>query len=148
MYNSQQVYLPMIVGHVLTEMVQCISAFLDVCYIIRRTDITTDTLQQFDIALAKFHQHCEVFRTTGVRPDGFNLPRQHAPSHYCHLIKEFGAPGGICSSITESRHITSVKKPWQRSNRFEAFQQLLVTNQHLDKLAAACIDFISQGMLP
>ena len=148
MYNSQQVYLPAIVGHVPTEMVQCISAFLDVCYIICRADITTDTLQQFDIALAKFHQHREVFRTTGVRPDGFNLPRQHALSHYRHLIEEFGAPGGICSSITESRHITAVKKPWRRSNRFEALQQMLVTNQRLDKLAAARIDFISRGMLP
>ena len=51
-------------------------------------------------------------------------------------------------TVGNSRHITGVKKPWQRSNRFEAFQQLLVTNQHLDKLAAARIDFISQGMLP
>lgn len=141
-------YLPAIAGHVPTEMVQCIGAFLDVCYIIRRADITVDTLKEFDTALAKFHHHREVFRTTGVRPDGFNLPRQHSLSHYRHLIEEFGAPGGICSSITESRHITAVKKPWRRSNRYEALHQMLVTNQRLDKLTAARIDFINRGMLP
>lgn len=61
-----KVYLPAIAGHVPTEMVQCISTFLDVCYIIRHADITVDTLKEFDTALAKFHHHCEVFRTTGV----------------------------------------------------------------------------------
>ncbi|KAH9037927.1 hypothetical protein EDB85DRAFT_1888285 [Lactarius pseudohatsudake] len=52
----------------------------------------------------------EIFRTSGVRPKGFNLPRQHSMVHYVHLIQEFGAPNGLCSSITESRHITAVKK--------------------------------------
>ena len=85
---------------------------------------------------------------TGVQPDGFNLPSQHTHSHYRHLIEEFGAPGGICSSITESHHITAIKKPWQRSNRYEALHQMLVTNQCLNKLIAAHIDFINQGMLP
>ncbi|KIK06157.1 hypothetical protein K443DRAFT_3444 [Laccaria amethystina LaAM-08-1] len=110
-----KVYLPAIAGHVPTEMVQCISAFLDVCYIIRHADITVNTLKEFDTALTKFHQHHEVFPTTGVQSDSFNLPRQHTLSHYRHLIEEFGAPKGICSSITESRHITAVKKPWRRS---------------------------------
>jgi hypothetical protein len=63
-------------------------------------------------------------------------------------MKEFGAPGGVCSSITESRHITAVKKPWRRSNRYEALGQILLMNQRLDKLAAARVDFIDRGMLP
>ena len=109
MYNSQQVYLPMIVGHVPTEMVQCISAFLDVCYIIHRADITTDTLQQFDIALAKFHQHCEVFRTTGVRPDGFNLPRQHAPSTTATSSRNL-VPLGVSAPLLQNLAILLVSR--------------------------------------
>lgn len=93
--------------------VQAISAFLDVCYLTRRSDISQATLKLFDSALAKFYKYREIFRTSGVRPKGFSLPRQHALSHYHHLIQEFGAPNGICSSITESRHITAVKKPWR-----------------------------------
>ena len=88
-----------------------------------------------------------MFHTSGVQPTGFSLPRQHSLSHYRHLIEEFGAPGGVCSSITESRHITAVKKPWRRSSRYQALGQMLVTNQRLNKLAAARVDFISHGML-
>ena len=55
---------------------------------------------------------------------------------------------GLTSSITESRHITAVKKPWRRSNRYEALGQMLITNQRLDKLTAARNNFIACGMLP
>jgi hypothetical protein len=96
----------------------------------------------------RFQRLREVFRTTGVRPSGFSLPRQHALFHYRRLIEDFGAPGGLCSSITESRHITAVKKPWRRSNRYEALGQMLRINQQLDKLDAMHGDFVARGMLP
>ena len=98
-------------------------------------------------ALSRFHQYREIFRTTGVRPDGFSLPRQHSLVHYEALIRLFGAPNGLCTSITESKHIKAVKEPWRRSNRYEALGQMLLTNQRLDKLAAAAIDFEKRGML-
>jgi hypothetical protein len=142
-----QVYLSAISGHVPSEMTQTISSFLDVCYIARRANLDNAALKAFDTALAKFYALREVFRMSGVRPTGFSLPRQHSLSHYCYLIKEFGAPGGVCSSITESRHITAVKKPWRRSNHYQALGQMLVTNQRLDKLSAARVDFINRGML-
>jgi hypothetical protein len=84
--------------------------------------------------------------TSGVRKN-FLLPQQHAHSHYPKLIRLFGAPNGLCSSITESKHIRAVKEPWRRSNRNEALGQILVTNQRLDQLAAARVDFSSRGML-
>ncbi|KAF8811058.1 hypothetical protein BYT27DRAFT_7278824 [Phlegmacium glaucopus] len=142
-----KVYISAIAGHVPSEMVQAISSFLDVCYLVRRADITETTLRQFNAALEKFYAHQEVFRNVGVRPTGFSLPRQHSLSHYHFNIEEFGAPGGICSSITESRHITAVKKPWRRSSRYQALGQMLLTNQRLDKLAALRVDYVRRGML-
>ncbi|KAJ7504628.1 hypothetical protein B0H11DRAFT_1632581, partial [Mycena galericulata] len=59
----------------------------------------------------------------------------------------FGAPNGLCSSITESKHIKAVKKPYRRSNRNKPMSQILLTNQRLDKLAAARVDFTSRGMM-
>ena len=47
----------------------------------------------------------------------------------------------------ESRHITAIRKPWRRSNRFKALGQMLLTNQRLDKLHACKVDFIARGML-
>lgn len=64
------------------------------------------------------------------------------------MIEDFGVPGGLCSSITESRHITAVKKPWRRSSRYQALGQMLLINQRLDKLAAMRSSFAARGMLP
>ena len=141
-------YVPAIVGYVPDDIVRCLAAFLDACYIARRQDIDSEALDAFDVALHNFHRLREVFRTSGVRPTGFSLPRQHALFHYRRQIEDFGAPGGLCSSITESRHITAVKKPWRRSNRYNALGQMLQVNQRLDKLAAMRSDFVARGMLP
>ena len=55
---------------------------------------------------------------------GSLYPTKHLLTHYQHLIEEFGAPNGLCSSITESRHITAVKRPWYQSNYYEALGQM------------------------
>ncbi|KAF8326273.1 hypothetical protein F5887DRAFT_1197461 [Amanita rubescens] len=72
----------------------------------------------------RYFQEREIFRTTG-----------------------FGAPNGLCSSITESKHIKAIRKPWRRSSRFNALSRMLLTNQRLDKLAACTVDFREHGML-
>ena len=79
--------------------------------------------------------------------NGFSLPRQHAIVHYPALIRLFGAPNGVCTSITESKHIRAVKEPWHCSNQNAALFQMLTTNQRLDQLSAARDDFTERGML-
>jgi len=147
-FNIQylQVYLSAIDGHVPKEMVQTFRAFLDFCYIARRDVQDTASLQALEDALARFHCHRRIFQECGVR-EGFCLPRQHSLVHYLRLIRAFGAPNGLCSSITECKHIKAVKKPWRRSNHYEALGQMLLTNQRLDKLAASRVDFAARGML-
>ena len=107
----------------------------------------TKSLARLEDALIRFQRFRSIFQECGVQVDGFNLPHQHSLTHYLALIRAFSAPNGLCSSITESKHIKAVKEPWQRSSRFEAMGQMLITNQRLDKLAASCIDFASHGML-
>ncbi|KAG1720918.1 uncharacterized protein EDB91DRAFT_1240359 [Suillus paluster] len=123
---------------------QTFCAFLKFCYLVRRDIITEKTLDEIQNVLDHFHQYREIF-TTFVKT--FSLPHQHSLQHYIHLICLFGAPNGLCSSITESKHIKAVKEPWRRSNRYKALSQMLVTNQCLDKLAAARTDFTNCGML-
>ena len=139
--------MPDIEGHVPDEIVLTFRAFLEFCYLVRKDVITDQTLVELCDALSQFHQHREIFRTLGVRPDGFSLPRQHSLVHYEVLIKQFGAPNGLCTSITESKHIKAVKEPWRRSNKYNALGQMLLTNQRMDKLAAAAVDFEKRGML-
>ncbi|KAJ7759411.1 hypothetical protein DFH07DRAFT_772221 [Mycena maculata] len=96
---------------------------------------------------------CQSFRI--FEESLFARHRGHVPAavvqtvadiiEFCHLM--FGAPNGLCSSITESKHIKAVKKPYRRTNHNKPLSQILLTNQRLDKLAAAHIDFATCGML-
>ena len=128
-------------------MIQCISALIDFSYLARRSAHTTEDLANMTATLQRFHQLRSIFEEVGVRPDGFSLPRQHALVHYVRAIQLFGSPNGLCSSITESKHITAVKRPWRRSNRKAPLGQMLQTLTRLSKLAAIRADFARRGML-
>jgi hypothetical protein len=141
------VYLPAIEGYVPNRMLCAIRSFLDFCYIVRHNVITESILTDLEEALAQFHEYRTVFQEEDIRATGFSLPRQHSMNHYLDMIRLFGAPNGLCSSITEAKHIKAVKEPWLRSNRNKPLKQMLLTNQRLDKLAAARIDFTQRGML-
>ena len=126
-------------------MVRAIATFMEFCYLVRQSQLDEDTLDQIDSSIARFHQEHEIFKETGVH-DNFSLPRQHSISHYHFLIQQFGAPNGLCSSITESKHIKVVKDPYHHSSHNELLGHMLLTNQWLNKLEATCVNFATWGM--
>jgi len=67
------VYLPAIVDFVPDQMTKAIAAFLDFCYLARRTVHNEVSLDALDDALARFHTHRAIFEQSGVRPAGFLL---------------------------------------------------------------------------
>ncbi|KAH9848078.1 hypothetical protein C2E23DRAFT_940922 [Lenzites betulinus] len=144
--SACDIFIPAIVGYVPERMVQCITCLLDFCYLARRSEHDTFTLQAMDRLLEQFHQLRTVFEDVGIRPDGFALPRQHSLVHYVRSIQLFGSPNGLCSSITESRHISAVKKPWRASSRHNPLGQILRKNTRLSKLAALRVEFGRRNM--
>ncbi|TCD60181.1 hypothetical protein EIP91_010605 [Steccherinum ochraceum] len=142
-----KVYLPAILGYVPDDMVQALRAFLEFCYLVRRNVFTAETFSQMEETLEHYYKYREIFQKSGACPKGYELPRQHSLKHYLWLTILFGAPNGLCSSITESKHIAAVKEPWRRTNRFKALVQMLIINTRKDKLAAARTDFEARGML-
>ncbi|KAJ6506530.1 hypothetical protein C8R45DRAFT_508629 [Mycena sanguinolenta] len=141
-----KIYLAAVAGYLPSDMVKCLAAFMDFCYLVRRNAITADDFPKIQNALDRFHQYRTIFIRTGVRVD-ISLPRQHALVHYIPGIQLFASPNGLCSSITESKHIKAVKEPWRRSSRHNALPQMLVTIQRLEKLAAIKRIFQARGML-
>lgn len=113
----------------------------------RRTSHDTASLAAMSDTLGRFLDLRSIFVETGVRVD-FALPRQHALLHYVYGITLFGSPYGLCSSITESKHIAAVKDPWRRSNKDEPLGQIIQTNTRMAKLAAARAEYGRRGMLP
>ncbi|KAJ7797100.1 hypothetical protein B0H14DRAFT_3549113 [Mycena olivaceomarginata] len=118
-----KVYLPAIAGLLPSQMVQTVAHITEFCYLVRRSVLDEDSLLSIDTTVESFHKAREIFRL--VRPDGFSLPRQHSMS----------------------KHIKAVKKPYRRSSRNKPLSQILLTNQRLDKLAAARVDFTARGMM-
>jgi len=125
---------------------QTFRALLEFTYLAHRNVITEAMLVAIQDAIKHFHECWEVFRQSGT-VSTFSLPRQHAMKHYLDLIRLFGAPNGLCTSITESKHIDAVKAPYRRTNRNKPLGQMLIINQRLDKLAASRRDFHRRGML-
>jgi hypothetical protein len=119
---------------------------MDACYIARRNVITGPALEHFRACVEKFHTLRNIFIEAGVRAS-ISLPRQHALDHYYYVIHLFGSPNGLCSSITESKHIKSVKEPWRRSSRCRALIQMLQTLLRMDKMDALRRRFSEMGML-
>ncbi|KAI9060958.1 hypothetical protein FKP32DRAFT_1613349 [Trametes sanguinea] len=142
-----KVFLPALSGYVPDAMIQCLAAFFDFAYLARRSAHTTQTLDTMDVLLGRFCDLRQVFIDTGVRPDGFSLPRQHALLHYTWMIKQFGSPNGVCTSISESKHIAAVKRPWRASNRNKPLLQILRTNTRLSKLTAMRVELGRRGLL-
>ncbi|KAL1753654.1 hypothetical protein FB107DRAFT_217331 [Schizophyllum commune] len=141
-----KVFLAAIAGHVPADMCRAFSSFLDFCYIARRNAITAPMLVELQAALDRFHRFRQVFIDVGIRED-ISLPRQHSLKHYARSIRLFGSPNGLCSSITESKHIKAVKEPWRRSSHYNALSQMLVANVRLDKVNAARLSFQERGMM-
>jgi hypothetical protein len=108
---------------------------VDFCYLVQQNILDKLTLDAIDAAVARFHANRVIFEDVSICIH-FSLPRQHSMKHFQLLIQMFGAPNGLCSSITESKHIKAVKEPYRQSSHFEALGQMLLTNQRLDKLAA------------
>lgn len=152
MFKLLKVYTSAIQGHVPAEMVWAFSAYIDFTYLVCRNIINVDMLDAIDQTIEKFHHYRLIFQEVGVwthtaRRQALSLPRQHSMVHYRAHIENFGAPNGLCSSITESKHIAAVKKPWRCSSKYNAMKQMLKINKRNDKLEAAHQDFKARGML-
>lgn len=145
-YFVSQVYITAIKGHVPDDMVKCLATFMEICYLVRQDEISVTELDAIQIKINQFHQLRQVFIDTGVRVD-ISLPRQHSLMHYPDSITLFGSPNGLCSSITESKHIKAVKEPWRRSNRNKPLLQMLATVTRMEKVEALRVIFDRLGML-
>ena len=69
--NYPKVFMNALEGYVPANIIKTLNAFLDFCYLARQNVLTEDSLNALDAALENFHRYREVFRLSGVWPDGF-----------------------------------------------------------------------------
>ncbi|KAH9980440.1 hypothetical protein BJV74DRAFT_879340 [Russula compacta] len=134
---QRYVFLATIAGYIPSAMVQSITSFMDACYIAHCNAITAPALEHFHKSVEKFHE-CM---------DSISLPCQHALKHFYNSIHLFGSPNGLCSSITESKHIKAVKEPWRQSSQYQALIQMLQIIVQMEKMTVLHRIFSDCGML-
>ncbi|KAI6095452.1 hypothetical protein F5141DRAFT_1191309 [Pisolithus sp. B1] len=134
-----KVYIAAIEGHVPHDIVHTFHTFLEFCYLAHHNVIMESALKELNDALQQFYHYHEFFKMVGVATT-FSLPCQHSMKHYVELIQQFGAPNGLCSSMTENKHIKG-------SNKYKALRQMILTNQHLNKLTASQANFTACSMM-
>ncbi|KAJ6563752.1 hypothetical protein B0H10DRAFT_2445344 [Mycena sp. CBHHK59/15] len=144
--DDSKALMKAVAGYLPSDMMKALLAFMEFCYIVRHNTISAPDLITIKNALDRFHHYRQAFIDCGVCTD-ISLPCQHSLVHYIPSICLFASPNGLCSSITESKHIKAVKELWRRSSRYKALPRMLVTLTHLDKLAAARRDFTIRGMM-
>lgn len=95
------------------------------------------------IPLASYH-----LRTSWDTPWWILVTTSTRPWTLCSWDTSVWIPEWTLLSITQSKHIRAVKKPWRRSSKNNPLSQILTTVQRLDKFTAARTNFISRGWLP
>lgn len=144
---KKKIYLLAIADYVPAQMVQALAAFSEFCYIVHQYSLDENYLIALKNALQQFETHHSIFQACGICPAETSIPHIHALQHYEEVIQLFGAPNGLCPSITESKHIAAVKKPYRHSNHNQALHQILVINQQLDNLKSFRNTCMAKGMI-
>lgn len=134
-YPLLWIFLPAVQAWIPDNMAQCLAAFSRFCYAARQFSHDTDSLAWMAKHLRDFQDLRSMFLEENIC-DTFALPRYHSLVHYVDGIRLFGSLTGLCPSITESKHIHAVKKPWRRSNRLNPLRQMLKILSRLRKIAA------------
>jgi hypothetical protein len=78
--SPNKVYIAAIAGHVPSEIVKCLSTFMNLCYIFRRNAISSTVLKNAEALLDRFHELRGFFVDAGVR------------STYLHIITSSACP--------------------------------------------------------
>ncbi|KAF8258996.1 hypothetical protein EI94DRAFT_1774037 [Lactarius quietus] len=141
-----KVFLGAIAGYVPSAMVRCVAAFMNACYIAHQNAINSPSLENLQACVQTYHDLRTIFLEAGLSIK-LSMPHQHALSHFYQGIHLFGSPNGLCSSITESKHIGEVKDHWRQSSRNEPLYQMLRSIQRMDKMSVLRRLFEDNGML-
>ncbi|KAF8130074.1 hypothetical protein K438DRAFT_2135065 [Mycena galopus ATCC 62051] len=65
-----KVNLTAVAGYLPSDMMKCLSAFMEFCYLVHRNAISAPYLTKIQDALDHFHEYRQIFITCGVRPEG------------------------------------------------------------------------------
>lgn len=104
-------------------LIAAVRGMLDFIYLARYPIHTTQTLDQLDDALARFHENKHIFVTLGIR-QAFDFPKLHFTGHYRMFIELYGTADNFNTEYTERLHIDMAKDAYAATNKKDEYSQM------------------------
>ncbi|QRV87051.1 leucine-tRNA ligase [Ceratobasidium sp. AG-Ba] len=127
-----KIFLPLVAESHPTDAVRAARCLVDFMYRVHLPQLDDDDLAQLEADLEEFHRVKHVFVSEGAidSEDGYDgIPKIHMLSHYVHLIREYGAPDGFNTELSERLHIDYVKSFFRLSNKVDPIEQMVTMLQ-------------------
>ncbi|QRV77137.1 leucine-tRNA ligase [Ceratobasidium sp. AG-Ba] len=127
-----KILLPLVAESRPADAVRAARCLVDFMYRVHLPQLDDDDLAQLEKDLAEFHRVKDVFIAEGAigTEEGYDgIPKIHMLSHYVHLTREYGAPDGFNTEISERLHIDYVKLFYRLSNKVDPIEQMITMLQ-------------------
>ncbi len=120
-------------GQSTSRLLRAVRAMLDFLYLAQYEVHSSQTLDQLDNALFRFHENKGIFVELGVRAN-FTIPKLHNAGHYRYLIELFGTTDNYNTQATEHLHIEFAKDAYEATNGKDEFTHMTLWLERKEKI--------------
>ncbi|KAK7685479.1 hypothetical protein QCA50_011343 [Cerrena zonata] len=113
--------------------VRAVRAILDFAYLAQYPVHSTQTLDEMEDALKRFHENKYIFIDLGICSD-FIINKLHYALHYRLMIERFGTTDNYNTEHTERLHIPYAKDAFDASNGKNVYPQMTTYVQRKEKI--------------
>ena len=120
-------------GYSSGRLVRAVRGLLDFLFTAQFPMHVTNSLDQLQNALKKFHDNKSIFVDLGIR-ENFGIPKLHILEHYKMLIELYGTTDNFNTEYTERLHIDLAKEAWRATNQKDEYPQMTLWLERREKI--------------
>jgi hypothetical protein len=120
------------------HMLKLFSALHSIVYLVKGTKVwTEETISQYQELIEELSKLLTDRSFVSISPSEMQFSKLHALSHVVDMVREYGAPCNIDTSLYDHAHKDSVKKAYKLSSKQEGscIRQMLVNNERLKAIS-------------
>lgn len=126
--------LPLPSGLSSVRLVAAVRAILDFLYLAQYPVHSTETLDQLDDALKRFHNNKSIFVQLGIRNPEWRIPKLHWLGHFRDAIERLGTTDNFNTEYTERLHIDLTKNAFDSTNGKDVYTQMTLWVERREKV--------------
>lgn len=125
--------MPLPGGYSPVRLVCAVRAMLDFLYLAQYPLHSTETLDQLENALQRFHANKSIFLDLGICKD-WEIPKLHWLDHYRSTMENLGTADNFNTEYTERLHIDMAKDAYEATNGKDIYPQMTLWLERKEKI--------------